>query len=48
MRNVDLQLPDDLYERLQLLAVSERRSLDAECIVLLERVVSEVERERQS
>ena len=46
MRNVGLRIPDDLYERLRKLAEVERRSLNAECIVLLERVLSEIERDR--
>jgi hypothetical protein len=47
VRNVGLRLPDDLYDRLRALAEAERRSLNSEAIVLLERAIAAAERERR-
>lgn len=42
-----LRVPDALAERLSVLAQADRRSLNSEAIVLLERAVRDAEMERQ-
>jgi hypothetical protein len=45
VRNLGLRVPDDLHEWLLAVATRERRSLNSQVIVLLERVRAEMERE---
>jgi hypothetical protein len=47
VRYVGLRVPDELHAWLTELAEAERRSLNAQVVVLLERVRREVEREQR-
>lgn len=41
-------IPDELDRKLRVLAADERRSVNSEAIVLLERAVADAERERET
>ena len=46
-RTMTLRMPDNLAERLDSIALRERRSLTAQILVMLERAVADDEREHR-